>query len=510
MRTRCGKCDGEKCQLGCGMPRLPGRRSLVTILAGCAVGLALLFALSASGCATTHRVGVRLREPAPAGTLIADVSVFDGERFSEHQDVLVRQGTIAAVVPAGSQAFDANLERIDGRGKTLLPGLIDLHVHLNMLGSATWDVRQPDVEGAALAQLYAGVTSALVATHQQPEADLAQAAQEHEALAPHLYLAGPGLTAPDGHPIALVRAILPWPFAPLATRTILTASAPHEAREAVRQVAREQRLSFFKVIYESVPEQSPKLSRESLVAAVSEARSLGLRPIVHVGTAQEMVDAAHAGAALIMHVPYRDRLTPAQARHLAELKVPFVTTNRAFWAGRDAQRSTRTALECEMVDPRMLEALAHPPPPGDDAWGEEWVHAFAENMPQYKENLAANIRLLIDSGVPWFVGTDSGVPGVFQGAGFHAELESLEALGIPAAKLLRAATASAAKFLEPEGRFGRVQAGYRADLLLVRGDPTRSIRELAAIEAVFLEGRPLEREPVQPGQKCEGSMQARR
>jgi imidazolonepropionase-like amidohydrolase len=105
----------------------------------------------------------------------------------------------------------------------------------------------------------------------------------------------------------------------------------------------------------------------------------------------------------------------------------------------------------------------------------------------------ANIRKLAAAGLPFFAGTDSGVPGVFPGASMHAELAGLVAAGFSPAEVLKSATSRPAAFLDPSGSFGRVAPGQRADLLLVRGDPTADIRALDSIEGVYLEGVRLER-----------------
>lgn len=91
--------------------------------------------------------------------------------------------------------------RFDGRGNPLLPGLIDSHVHLLTAGGAPWKFYLPDVAANAQALLYAGVTSAIVAVSSSAEDRLVTQAAQGKALAPHLFLAGPGLTAPAGHPI---------------------------------------------------------------------------------------------------------------------------------------------------------------------------------------------------------------------------------------------------------------------------------------------------------------------
>ena len=97
------------------------------------------------------------------------------------------------------------------------------------------------------------------------------------------------------------------------------------------------------------------------------------------------------------------------------------------------------------------------------------------------------------AGMQIFVGTDSGVHGVFPGASLHREIETLVELGMPALQVLRSATSAPADFLDPKVTFGRIAPGQRADLLLVRGDPSVDIDALSEIDEVFLAGARLSR-----------------
>ena len=97
------------------------------------------------------------------------------------------------------------------------------------------------------------------------------------------------------------------------------------------------------------------------------------------------------------------------------------------------------------------------------------------------------------------VGTDSGVHGVFPGASLHSELRTLVRLGMEPLAALRAATSRPADFLDPAATFGRIAPGQRADLLLVRGDPSIRMEALSEIEEVLLAGRRLLRTDAPAG-----------
>lgn len=453
--------------------------------------LVVLIAVVALGLRFGPRVrtaSVRLGPPAPA-LLFRAVRVFDGEQVLQSVDVLVRGATIAAVTPAGQVPPPADARILDGAGRTLMPGLVDAHVHLFSAGQPAWTVYLPDLPANARAFLYAGVTSALVAQVAGPsEEDLLKLAAAGETLIPHLYRAGPGLTAPGGHPIPLVRALLPFPLSNLAISQQPTAATPAQARDAAARIVA-QGFSLMKIFYDDVPPGSPQLTREALAAAIRAARERGARAVVHIGKSTDMVAAAEEGAALLMHPPIQDRLTPAQVARLKALGVPFATTMRTMAAADEVAGSGGTPFERDVVDAQVLAAFARRPA----GFALRGFGGTERRFPEAAANMRENVRVLAQAGVPFLVGTDTGIFGVFPGASMHGEVQALGRLGIPPLVVLRAATSAPADFLDPSHRFGRVAPGQRADLLLVRGDVSADLMALSQIEAVVLSGAVLER-----------------
>ena len=370
-----------------------------------------------------------------------------------------------------------------------MPGLIDLHVHLEVDGAAPWHrhLLQPLDNGRAF--LYAGVTSVLSAKG-GPGLELLQNAQaKGHPPVPHVYSAGPSLTAPGSHPIPLLRDTVPWPARGLAVRMQPVASTAAEARAEVRRVAATESPPFYKVYFDSFPAGSPHMQRWVMQAAVQEASALGMRPVVHAGTAQDAVDAAEAGAALLMHAPFGSRLTPRQVERIAATRIAFMPTLRAFSWPVELMQGQITDFERASVAPALIAAFDAVPPGQDRDGIGLWMQDFGSTT----ATLRANAALLIQAGVPMLVGTDCGVSGVFPGAGLHAELRALVAIGLRAAEVLQAATARNASFLDPAGGFGHVAPGQRADLLLVQGDPTQDIAAVDHILGVWLEGVELHR-----------------
>lgn len=143
-----------------------------------------------------------------------------------------------------------------------------------------------------------------------------------------------------------------------------------------------------------------------------------------------------------------------------------------------------------MVDERVLDAWRREP-----AWA---LRGFSEMIDQHFDEVTGdvrrNFRKLLAAGIPLYVGTASGVHGVFPGTALHSEMRTLAELGMSPLEVLRQTTSAPAVFLDPSGEFGRIAPGARADLLLVRGDPSISLAALDNIEEVFLSGARLERQ----------------
>lgn len=469
----------------------PCRRVFATGLRPTAIVLAAVSALTllASACSSPppRLATVSVGEAQPAQTLIRDVSVFDGTGLHLNQDVLVSGPTVAAMAPTGEVDVPPGAMVLDGVGLTLLPGLIDSHTHLLSAG----EKHPPAPSPAAIQQafLYAGVTTILVTAGMDEVTAFGRERGDETVLGPRVFTAGTSLSAPGGHPAPLLRAMLPLPARWFALRSIATAVDGAEARERVGDIIEEYEPHFVKIIYDDLPPGSSHLTLGALQGAIAEANARGRRAIVHTTTPIDTLRALDAGAALLAHVPQRGRLTDEQAQQIAATGVPLATTVRLVSASYQLAAEGPTALEEELYDPALLQ-----PWRDDPAWN---LPGFSEQIDQMHDqaaaDTAANLRALAAAGASLLVGTDSGVHGVFPGGALHREMRLLVDLGMEPADVLRAATSAPAAFLDPEGRFGQIAAGWRADLLLVRGDPTADIDALSQIEAIWLNGVRLER-----------------
>ena len=339
-------------------------------------------------------------DPSPATVIFRDVTVFDGTALLEHQDVLVTGAEIQTLSPTGRRQVPPTALEIAGTGRTLLPGLIDSHMHLFSAGEK--EGRPPPPERIASAFLFAGVTSTLVAAGFNEVATLKEASPGGQILAPRLFTAGPGLTAPGGHPISLLRAMLPWPIGWFATRNVLTAADAAEAGTQVRQVIAQEQPDFFKIVFDDLPTGSPHLSREALRAAVAEARMQGVRTIVHATTPEDAMEAIDAGASLLAHVPQRGVLSDEQVARILAAGVPVVTTVRMVSASHELAARGPTSLDRLMFDRTLLDPWLEDPRWNLRGFSEE----FDRRQPEIAAITATNFRKLLAAGVPVLAGTD--------------------------------------------------------------------------------------------------------
>lgn len=390
--------------------------------------------------------------------LIRGARVFDGERTWPALDVLVDQGLIAAVgetleVSPGTRIVDAS-------GQTLLPGLIDAHVH-------TW--------GEARRQMLRfGVTTGLemFGDHRL----LAAQKVERESLAAtdrgDLWSAGTLITAPGGH----------------GTQFGLPVDTLADPAQAAAQVQTRiaQGSDFIKLVLDNGHAYGkdvdlPTLDAERVRAVVDAAHAGQRMALVHIAQVDDARQVIEAGADGLVHL-YSDRLAePALVQLLAERRAFVVPTFSVLAALSGSDRAAQLAADpvfAASLDQNQRSMLTQRFPP---LW----------RNPKHLENALANARALHAAGVDLLAGSDAGNPGTAHGASLHLELEWLVQAGLSAEQALRAATAL------PAARFGlrdrgRIAAGLRADLLLVAGDPTRDITATRQIRQVWKNGHLVE------------------
>ncbi|HKG90550.1 MAG TPA: amidohydrolase family protein [Gemmatimonadaceae bacterium] len=438
--------------------------------AALAVAASLLLALACPASDASGVEGSTVASPLPPApappVAFVDVSVvpMDAERVLEHRTVLVRDGRIAEVGPAGGVTVPEGALRVDGRGKYLMPGLADLHVHLRMRGDLTLYLANGvttvlNMGGFNGAQLRAWRDSARAGTMLGPE------------LLVSYFLDGPG-----------------GRYGVLET--------VDDARQAVRQAKRDG-YDFLKV-YNS-------LSAEQMAAIGDEARRQGLAVIGHGVRSVGLERGFELGQVMVAHAEeyiYVDFLSNAG------MTVPRYAAAASYTRGAGAyvtpNLSAYDAITRQWGNPAQLEAyLARPEARYlDPYWREMWRTSDYVTRPgtlgDRIDRLKRLTKELSDSGVPLLLGTDSpGIPGVFPGFSIDDDLRLMVEAGLTPYQALAAGTRTAGEFVArtvPDAEpFGTVAPGRRADLLLLDGNPLRALAPVARPAGVMLRGRWLPR-----------------
>jgi imidazolonepropionase-like amidohydrolase len=440
-----------------------------------------------------------MRDRATSRTFcLRSVRVFDASRatlLAGLRDVLVREGRIAAIAPAGMQASGA--PEIDGAGAVLLPGLVDLHVHSGGGSSPPWHLKIPRPQRNLEAFLYAGVTTVLDLGGLTPDIfRLREAIRRGEVLGPRLYAAGPMFTTPGGHPVALLRLTLPWwlrwYIIPGFARAVAT---PEDGRRRVEELLVE-RPDVLKLVVDRLPLDAPRLTPDVIAAITTAGHEHGVRSLAHIGRSVDVVDAVTGGVDALAHGVYSEEMSDAAVAAVAAKHVPVIATISVF----DSQERFLLerpppflAIEREVTPPEVLEAVRSVPPSFDRKVLEPILRSLIDGHEARRRNVAKLRR----AGVTVLAGSDSPNFAHFPGASLHLELRDLVEAGMTPGEALRAATYESARFLSgAEADFGQISLGSRADLLLVDGDPVADITALDHLRAVFLDGVRLQRNPL--------------
>jgi len=433
--------------------------------------------------------------------LIRNTRVFVGDgTVLENASVLVRDGRIAEVYrgsPPDPEAIRA--EVVEGAGKTLLPGLIDAHVHLAATGGMSFNAEDNDpaqtMPHAAAALLYNGVMAARsVGDGLDASLKLRKETNSGARLGSLLFICGPMFTAEGGHGTEYLQNMPEAVRHTMEAQLVRTPKTPEEAHRQVKELKRAG-VDGIKAILEAGWGDGMLFNRMDLLIARSvaeEAHAQNLPLAVHTGDARDVTDAVDIGASSVEHGSFRDEIPDAVLEHMAQQKIyldPTLSVAEAysqFFAGKSDVLGN--SLVEQSVKGSVLKATREFMASGKSVNADK-AALFQSALEQMRSTLLRAWK----AGVPLVAGTDSGNPLVFHGPSLHRELQLWVAAGIPAEVALEAATRNAANLLRAGDRFGTIRKGLEANLLLVDGNPLQDISATERISLVIFEGERLRR-----------------
>jgi len=412
--------------------------------------------------------------------------------------VLVREGKIAEVFdrpPADTKPLDAEI--LDESGKTLMPGLIDMHVHIGAFGGIYQDTRRyadPNADKRKLAAyLYSGVT-AVRSTGDWLNNSLKLKAliESGEYLGAEFFACGPLFTAPGGHPMELLTYL---PASMRKTGEEQFVRLPKGAAQGRAQVddLKQAGVDGIKAVLEAgnpVVGSFPRLDTGIYDAIISEAAKDDLPSATHTGHASDVKDAADAGTTSVEHGSAVDLIPAATFAEMKEKGIAYDPTASVLEAVLDIHAANPEPLTRSLVQqtaPKDLladtrEMLEKRQPDSKVQILQHWMAISNQNLLNaYK------------AGVMLITGSDAGNMLVIHGPTVQHEMELWVEAGIPSAVAIQAATYNAAKILRAESRIGSIQKGRDATLILLDGDPLQEISNSERVSLVLFRGERISR-----------------
>lgn len=375
-----------------------------------------------------------------------------GKPAIENVTLVIRNGHIEAVgkrvkIPAGA-------ERIDATGKTIIPGLINAHGHLN-------------TETQLGVYLRDGITTVLSLGGDKEFALREFCAKAAPGTVPRLYVAGP-IQDSSAIPGAVV------------------VTTPEQARKSVDELTR-NKPDIIKVRIDDFRGARQKMPPEVYGAVIDEAHKNGFRTAAHIVFLNDAKGVLRAGVDYIAH-SVRDQevdeefITLMKKRHVSysptltrELAVFTYSETPPFFSDPFFLKEADPAEIAQMQDPKRQGAMKTDP-------AAQW---YKEHLPVAMRNL----KILSDAGINIAMGTDSGGgPGRFQGYFEHLELEYETKAGLTPMQALVSATSGAAKAINISKEVGTLEKGKLADFLVLTANPLDDIKNTRAIESVWVGG----------------------
>jgi imidazolonepropionase-like amidohydrolase/ABC-type multidrug transport system permease subunit len=433
--------------------------------------------------------------------LIQNARIFIGNgKVIESGAVLVRNGKVDNVYEGTfPEAKSLNAEAIEAAGKTVLPGLIDMHVHLGASGGFPEDWTKVDPSKAAEheleAYLYCGVTAVRsMGDRLDWMLDLRKHFGTGEKLGTELFFCGPLFTAEGGHGTEYAK------YMPEAMRTSFNAQfvripkTDDEARKQVDELASQHVDAIKGVLEAGVPGYTFNRMDVSLLrAVVDEAHAKTLPVAIHTGSSKDVIDAVALSANSVEHGSFLDEIPDATIAEMKAKGIAFDPTLSVAEGFTNFAKSDTTLLKrslVQQVTSKDLLSGTEKAATGDQFKG---LREGISHYPMSMETAGKNLLKASHAGVMLVTGSDAGNFLVMHGPTVQHEIELWVAAGIPIDVALQAATSNAAKLLHADSRIGTIEKGKEASLLIVDGNPLQDVHALSAISTVFFKGERIAR-----------------
>lgn len=445
---------------------------LVPAMRNCLVAAALVLAACGQNAAA----------PGAASdvTVLKDFTLIDGTGAAPAPDsaMVLTGGKISWVGPASSLQIPDGAKTVELAGKYVMPGLIDLHVHLGNTKDLTQHERnftKESVEADLKTYASYGVTTVMSAGTDKDLIFPIRAEQRAgRPTMARVYTAGQGLPLAGGYGGV--------PGINKGVGTVAEAVAAVDAQAA-------KGVDFIKFWLDDEQGVMPKFSPEMTKAIIDAGHRHNLKVYAHVFYLEDAKRLVDQGVDGFMH-SVRDQ--PVDQALIDAMKAKGVV-QIAETLSREASLVAFSGPSPIFDDPffqRSLSPAALQLMRGAERQAAQQGLPYYAELPAFEQMAIDNTRRLREGGVTVGFGTDSGPPGRFPGYFTHWELELLTKAGMTPSEAIRTATSGAAAILG-NNELGSLQVGKWGDLIVLDADPTADILNTRKINAVYIAGNPV-------------------
>jgi imidazolonepropionase-like amidohydrolase len=405
---------------------------------------------------------------APAGGSVAftNARIIDGTGRApiERGTLVLANGRVSAIGPAASVTIPAGAQRIDATGKTIVPGFINAHAHLNVDKGATLPVRDDLIRRLKLYAAYGVTSNVSLGSTPADELEGFKLMQEQDRVGldrARLYTAG-------------LNAV---------------GKTPEEARKSVDRLA-DLKAHAIKFHINGSPND---MNEATWSAIIDESHKRGLRAAVHIFYLKDAKAAIDHGVDVIAHGIRDQDVTPEVIALMKQKNVSYIPT-----LTRDLAVYVYESTPAFLKDPFFQRGIAIYNEQIPTLTTPEWQDKVRKDATAQMTKKALvqgekNLKTLSDAGITIGMGTDSGVasnPGRWQGYFEQVEMEMMNKAGMSPMQVIVASTGGAAKVMTLK-QVGTLETGNWGDLVVLRANPLDNIRNTRTIDSVWIGGAKL-------------------
>jgi imidazolonepropionase-like amidohydrolase len=412
----------------------------------------------------------------------------DGRPPIEEGTFLVQNGRITAIGPKGSIAPPRGTQRIDLAGKTVMPAMVNVHVHIGYEGYTSWgagNYTPQNVLDHLQREAFYGVGATQSVGSSPTDASIQFQRDQNAGKFPPAsrFLFMPGMAPPNGGPDAvLIKGTK-------ALHAIYEVSTAVEARTAVRGMAG-KKLKNVKIWVDDRGGTYPKMPPEVYTAIIDEAHKHGMKVHAHATTLADQKAVVRAGIDVLLHT--------VAGQKLDEDLISLVNAKKPYWVpliglGDRTDVCDNDPFVTQTLPARLVAAIRATTVvrPLEPTCGQ-----LPPNAPTREEMLRNNFPKMIAAGARLVLGTDAGVSSgyTFGSAEYH-EIARWAQFGLSPSETIVAATSRSAEVMGLADT-GTLATGKRADFIILESNPLDDIQNARRINSVYFRGIKLDRQAL--------------